>query len=418
MKLKLFLHHSLFEKVTLLLVLLGTTSAWGKVGTTENSQADLRFHGSAYSTPLAPSFFLNQGPSVVVSDVESLYEQVNTTANAGATIILAPNTYFLSAIGPSGPRPNGGRLELQEGMSLKGSSNNSEDTVIDAAGLPIGSYQTPALTGAIRIGRGVNSIESITVRNAVNGSAAIETDLNLNGWASIRILNVTATGNARGLDIRNIGPAAVGRVVDADIRDSRFIGNTLGNGQGIRLLNVANEGVIIARLKKNFSSGNRVGMLAANNSASSASISVELSSDEFDGNGAGMIILGGLSTGPLPSNGNTVTLFGHASSFSDNTSPIAGDGGGLVILGGDSTQLANQTSNNVVDVRLRGCKLENNQMMDLGAFAARYQLSATAVAGTNNRITIDQNGPGNPSIVEVFVGSIPTSPSSGNIVIY
>jgi hypothetical protein len=59
--------------------------------------------------------------TIPISNVEELYGAVNDPANAGATLVLSPGTYTLSATdGDGSVRPNGGRIELQPDMSLTG----------------------------------------------------------------------------------------------------------------------------------------------------------------------------------------------------------------------------------------------------------------------------------------------------------
>lgn len=58
---------------------------------------------------------------IPISNVDALYGAVNDPANAGATLVLAPGTYVLSATDTSNAaRPNGGRIELQPNMSIVG----------------------------------------------------------------------------------------------------------------------------------------------------------------------------------------------------------------------------------------------------------------------------------------------------------
>ena len=98
-----------------------------------------------------------------VNDLDGLYQAVNSTANAGATIELQPGIYSLE---DNGIRPNGGRLDLQRDMSLIGVTGNPT-AIIDVTNLTLSSYSlTPDLrTGAIRTGNGYNAIEWITLRN-------------------------------------------------------------------------------------------------------------------------------------------------------------------------------------------------------------------------------------------------------------
>src|SRR5205807_6764506 len=60
-------------------------------------------------------------PMVSVTSIEELYSAVNNAQNAGSRIVMAPGVYMLSVNGVGGAaRPNGGRLELQDNMSLQG----------------------------------------------------------------------------------------------------------------------------------------------------------------------------------------------------------------------------------------------------------------------------------------------------------
>src|SRR5262249_22109115 len=80
---------------------------------------------------------------VPVSNVEELYTAVNNPANAGATLVLAPGTYWLSATDPNNvPRPNGGRIEFQTDMSIMGVEGDRSLVVINASGLPASSFPT------------------------------------------------------------------------------------------------------------------------------------------------------------------------------------------------------------------------------------------------------------------------------------
>lgn len=163
--------------------------------------------------------------SVYVSNVEELYAAVNDPLNVGAQVTLAPGVYSLSRFTAFNvERPNRGRLELQKDMSLIGVVGDRSAVVIDASLLPRASYQGggPPLTGAIRLGRGMNAIEWLTTQNATVGSAAIEGDLVWPGVAYMRIANIASTGNIRGLDIRNFGPASSGETIDVEIVDSEF----------------------------------------------------------------------------------------------------------------------------------------------------------------------------------------------------
>ncbi|MEP6903708.1 MAG: hypothetical protein ABJA66_18440, partial [Actinomycetota bacterium] len=130
---------------------------------------------------------------VSVATVEELYAAVNNPSNVGNQIVLAPGVYLLSVNDSNGvARPNGGRLEFQENMSLQGVVGDRGAVVIDAANLPAGSFTSAPpvpLTAAIRMGRGTNSIEWLTASNAVNGASNIETDL-VSATTNIRVAHV------------------------------------------------------------------------------------------------------------------------------------------------------------------------------------------------------------------------------------
>ena len=88
-----------------------------------------------------------------VDNVEALYAAVNDPANVGATIALAPGTYILTVNDPQDtPRPNRGRLDLQEDMSLIGVKGDRSAVVIDAFNLPASSYTgSPGPHAAVRL---------------------------------------------------------------------------------------------------------------------------------------------------------------------------------------------------------------------------------------------------------------------------
>ena len=142
-------------------------------------------------------------PVTNVSTIDSLYAVVNNPIYAGRDVRLTPNVYVLD---PS--RPFGGRLQLQQDMTLRGKAGYAASVIIDASQLQPAQFMDGTMvTGAIRVGRGRNTIESLTIRNAVFGSAGIETDLVGTGPTQIRIAHVIATGNVRGIQVRNVGAA-------------------------------------------------------------------------------------------------------------------------------------------------------------------------------------------------------------------
>jgi len=125
---------------------------------------------------------LPKGSVIEVSNVEQLYDAVNEPANAGATIVLAPGRYVLTKVKAGvGTRPNNGRLELQTDMSIFGVTGHPEDVIIDSSD-PVNG---PSFAlggglgngGTIRIGRGRNSVEWLTVIGGSSSAAGSEGEI-------------------------------------------------------------------------------------------------------------------------------------------------------------------------------------------------------------------------------------------------
>ena len=162
---------------------------------------------------------------VHISNVEQLYSAVNDPANAGATLRLAAGTYMLSTIDSTGVvRPKRGRIELQMNMSIVGVAGDKDAVVINASDLPISSFPQTVngvATGpnaAVRMGLGYNGLEWLTVRDAVNGQANIDTGLQSfdPGATYIRVEHVASSGSTRGLNILNFGPQTSGQTINAE----------------------------------------------------------------------------------------------------------------------------------------------------------------------------------------------------------
>ena len=259
---------------------------------------------------------------VNVSDVESLYSAVNDPGNAGATIVLAPDSYHLTRLDRLGAaRPNGGRLELQADMSMSGVAGRRDAVVIDSSDPVTGpSFEIDnGNGGTIRMGRGRQTVEWLTVVGGVNAAAGVQTDL-VGGTPVLRIAHVLCTGSVRGIDVRNFGPAGAGRNLTVDLDDNEATGNVTGNGQGIRFVNTAAEGAsIVASLHGNRSHGNKIGFLAANQGSTGASVTIDSHDDRFDDNLIGGLIMGGLEgLAATVANDNVVNLTMHAGSMARN----------------------------------------------------------------------------------------------------
>ena len=337
-----------------------------------------------------------------VADVEQLYCAVNNSAHEGAAIILAPGTYVLSATDGGGvARPNGGRLELQRDMSLYGVMGDRSAVVIDATGLPAESVNLPQpplqptnRTAPVRIGRGNNTIEWLTVLGNTDSAAGIATDLEGTANTQIRVAHVISSGAPRGVDVRNTSPANAGRRIDADIVENEFIGPTQVTAavNGIRLANFpgADGGVVVAAMSGNRTHGYQMGCLVGNNRASNATVQVRSSGDRFFANALGCLVMGG-TTGANAGNAssNSTSFEAHGSQFVDNGASIAGtQPGGIRVIGG-TPKPPNVASNNTVFAALWGSKVSGNLGVDFEAFGAPADAGAAA---TNNHVTIELHG--------------------------
>lgn len=362
--------------------------------------------------------------SVTVGNVEELYAAVNDPANVGATVVISPGLYTLSANAPDGaPRPNKGRLDLLENMSLLGVVGDRTAVVIDARNLPASSYTgSPGPIAAVRMGRGTNSIQWLSVRNAVNGQANVDTGLLWPGTAYVTIAHAASSGGIRGLNVLNFGPAASGEIIEADIVDSYFFDNTYGISEGARLGNFqgATGSTVNARMIGNSFWGQETGRLIPNNRAINSKINIYSDGNRFFDNGAGTIILGALSSNATTANGNTVNFEAHGDHFVGNTALTPLDVGGLVVLGGENISIPNGTNNNTVNVTLWGCRMADNNTYDLFGVGARSNPVSVGPPGVNNHVTIEIHGEGSTKgrwrPVEFFADSLPPDPNATNTV--
>ena len=387
-----------------------------------------------------------ENSTIFVSNVDQLYAEVNDAENAGAAIVLSPGVYTLSAIDASGVlRPNGGRLDLQTDMSLRGLVGDSSAVVIDPFPLPDSSFRDskiPGRTGVFRVGRGSNAIEWLTIGGSASNqgnrfaAAAIETDLVEAGEdgprpTSIRIGHVIAGGIARGVDIRNITATMAGRRLQAEIADNQFFWGV----EGIRVINFqgAHRGNITVTMSGNRSYANRLGCIIENNRSDFAIVSVVSSGDRFDDNGLGCQLGGGLVAGPGQANFNTTKFEGYGSEFTNNTrnefnpnvtGPEFRDRGGLIVAAGD-VALAGQAysaSGNTLLVRFTDVIVAGNHPYDdFNAFGASCTTSSCLTplvplpAGTDNHTLIHLRGVSNAIAINA-VDSEPPDPTGTNTV--
>lgn len=356
-----------------------------------------------------------------VTNVEQLYAAVNNPANAGAAILLAPGHYVLSTTTGGTARPNGGRLEFQRDMSLYGVTGDRGAVVLDASALPASAFNISfGRTAPVRIGRGSNTIEWLTVIGNPAAAASIATELTGTATTNIRVAHVFTNESSRGIDIRNVGAAMIGHGIVAEVIDDEFVGPTsvIGMSEGIRIANFvgADNGMIAATLEGNRVYGFQLGCIMTNNRSSNATVSVRSSGDRFVGNALGCLIAGGLNQGTTGvANSNITTFEAHGSQFVDNTAQIPGiDPGGVRVVGGLSTSIANTTNNNTVSVSLWGSKVSGNQVVDFEVYGA-WKASAPGVAGTNNHATVTLRGV-SKQIEVVTASSIPTEAAATNTV--
>ena len=351
-----------------------------------------------------------------VSNVESLYTAVNTAANAGTTLELDPGTYVLTRLDPGGAaRLNDGRLELQPDMALVGVTDHPEQVVIDSSDPVNGpTFSIPGgNAGTIRIGRGRDRVEWLTVVGGKASAGGVQTDLNGVMTPSVRIAHVVSRGSVRGIDVRNLGAGAAGRVLTVDLEANEVFGNVTSNGQGFRFVNSnANGASIAVSLHGNRSHDNNTGFLAANQASIGASVVIDSHGDRFEDNIVGGVVLGGINQAATGSNGNSVTLTMHGSRFSGSHGSLPPDNftGGLNIVGGLAAA-AGQTSDNSVRVSISGTRFDANQDTDLRAWGART--NAALPAGTNNVVSVDLHGV-SAQAVTAATGSVPAEPAGTN----
>ena len=356
------------------------------------------------------------GTTINVSDVEGLYAAVNDSANAGATIVLSPGVYVLSAKTPAGDaRPNAGRLELQPDMSIYGVTGDRAAVVMDMSLLPSSSF-TVSLgnTSAIRLGRGCNDVEWLTIAGNTSSAAGIETDLVGSNTAQVRIAHLAAHDSFRGVDIRNIGAAMSGRRIEAEISDSEFFHAR----EGVRIVNITvGSGQIDATLSGNYTHDNTNGCIIENNRSSHGDLHVRSNGDRFEHNGLGCLIGGGLvATTSGAANSNSAVFEAHGCKFSNNTlTPPGIDSGGILVVGAETPGVANSASHNSVSIRLWGCEVFGNQNVDFQAFAARSIAVPTGVAGLDNTVNIELYG-SSTQLDIIAVDSVPDDPSGTNAV--
>jgi hypothetical protein len=280
---------------------------------------------------------------------------------------------------------------------------------------------------AIRMGLGYNALEWLTVRDAVNAGANIDTGLQAfdPGTAFIRVAHLATTGATRGLNILNFGPQTSGQTIDADIVDCYFFSNNIALAEGIRIGNFqgAQASTVNVRMDGNLSWGQQMGRSIVNNRAQNSMISVISSGNRFYDNGFGTFIFGGLSANGTRADGNTIDFEAHGDQFLENTAASQFDHGGLIVVGAENdSPVGGGGSHNTVNVQLWGCRMSGNALHDLYGVGARsnFLVNGDPSLSQDNHATIEIHGAGNGNgrwqPVESFADSLPGPPDYGNSV--
>ena len=349
----------------------------------------------------------NVSDIVNVSDIDGLYNAVNDPNNAGKTIVLAPNTYSLSA-----NYPKGGRLELLFNMSLMGKEGHPNAVVIDVSGLSSSSYiisPPPQVnTAPIRMGNGTNKIEWMTIRNNPTNAirTLIQTDLVDTPGTRITVAHTILTGASIGLCLINRYAECDNRIVEADIEENEIMANTAGTFKsGIQVQNShgVTHAAIHARLKKNriHSNGNGLAAFNAGPTGSFANdniIMIKSDEDVFELNGVGLALIGGNSSGGT-ANGNSTSFEANGTTIKNNTgTPSQFDKyepGGVFAVAGLANQdnVRNMVNDNKLKIRFKDCAIENNLLpLQIKAYGAHSKYATSVPIGSNNSNKINLHG--------------------------
>ena len=358
---------------------------------------------------------------VYVATVDELYLAVNDPGNTGAQVVLAPGVYVLSA-----SYPNGGRLELQTDMSLRGQPGQTDAVLIDQSSLPFASFRlSPTVSVApIRIGRGTNSLEWLSVKGgsvAANPLAVIESDL-LGAETNVTISHVyvDCNGSRTGVMFRNRLDEHANRVINATLEYSE-IANASANpnppGAGLALQNRISGAVIKLNMKGNYIHECRVGILHFNSglgtSIDNCSLDITSHNDRIEGNGCGFDLSGGSTgAGILYANNNSATVKMYGTAIKDNGQSQVPTNNGAFPGGISAAGGWNTASHNNLHISLSGCDISNNNGTDIHGFG--YFSSTGTVNGTNNLFELYLYGISANAIVDA-VASAPAEPAGTNV---
>ncbi len=370
---------------------------------------------------------------VYVSNLDELYAAVNNPGNTGTEVVLGPGIYLLSA-----SYPNGGRLELQTDMTLRGQPGNSDAVFIDQSSLPAASLVLGAggRTGGIRMGKGINSLEWLSLKGAnvsANPFSVINTDLlSTETWINISHVKVDVNGCVIGINLRNRLAEHIDRKIYATLEDNEVFGAVNFNGFGIaaQIANGASGSLIKVTMRKNYIHGNKVGLLtfcsAQTATVINSTIEVTSYADRIEGNGCGIDFSSAVNqTTTTVANHNTGILKMFGSSITNNNpsgapqlAPVNGAFPGAMTLTAGHNNVNNiggydRASNNTMLVECTGCTISNNGPTDIYAYAAWCQ-PACVLAGSNNFAELYLHGVSASAIVD-SAASVPAEPGGTNV---
>ena len=355
---------------------------------------------------------------VYVSSVDELYAAVNDPDNAGTDVILAPGIYLLNA-----SYPNGGRLELQTDMSLRGQPGQIDGVLIDQSALPISSYRlSPTITVApIRIGKGANSIEWLSVKGgpvAVNPLSVIESDLiGTETNVTISHVSVDCNGSRTGVLFRNRLEEHANRIINATLEHSEIFGAKSGVAAGVAMQNRISGSQIKLDMKENYVHGCKIGVLNFNgglgNPIDNCSLDITSHADRIEDNGCGLDLSAGSGGGLVYSNNGIVTVKMYGAIIKNNgVAQLVPSNGALLSGIYAAGAYGVVASNNLLNIGLWGCDISNNNAPDIYAYGA---FSPTAiVAGINNRFDLYLYGISANATIE-SAASVPAEPAGTNV---
>lgn len=354
---------------------------------------------------------------------QQLQDVVNDPANAEVRIRLAPGSYQLDPL-----RPTGGRLVLQPGMELRGSNRyvdcdrdgawdpidacsggasdpdaftiDGSETLIDGT-LIVTALPAPVGSAAVvRVGR-ENAISNVTIRaprrNVVGGNV----DVNLtspDAGASAVLRDNVIEGGQRGIRCNNgappIGGIASSVVIERNvIRDANPVPNGLF-GFGVQVQNSsATDSEWRVTLRHNRIYASRFGLFIVSNNAQRMSTRIHSAGNLVYDNQLGVWLTAGFSPlGAAPgdqSADNRLRFDSNGDRIEDNVTPEAllpafmHRGGGMVVLGaGRDSPTAGASSRNQVALKLLNTTFRGNRRVDEPRDLTVIGSLAGATAGT------------------------------------